>query len=243
VTAPAKRRPPVAAAPAEQTAGAEQAEGAPLVRVRVWDQPVRWVHWLLFAAIAVLSVTGFLIGDPVLHLASSTDWVTWVKTIHEFTAYVFIALILARVIWLFLSPNRWCRWTEWIPASKARLRGIIPSLRFYLFIDREPPPVVGHNPLAGLTYTVLYLMFGVEILTGVTLWGVQGEGWANSLTGWLIPLAGLQTIRFVHHLIMWLILGFLVHHVYSAMLVDREEKSGLLSSIFSGNKFLPRDRL
>jgi Ni/Fe-hydrogenase 1 B-type cytochrome subunit len=235
MSAPAQRRQPVAAR-------AEQA--APeLVPVRVWDQPVRWVHWLLVVAIIVLSVTGFLVEDPVPHLAGNSQWITWLKFIHKITAYIFIALILARVIWLFQSPNRWCRWKEWIPTSKARWRGIVPSLRFYLFLDREPPPVVGHNPLAGLTYIVLYLMFGVEILTGVVLFGIQGEGWARGLTGWMLPLISLPWIRFIHVLIMWLTLGFLVHHVYSSMLVDREERSGLLSSIFSGFKFLPKDRL
>ena len=237
MTAPAKRRetvPPVRPEAAHQEA---------LVAVKVWDRPVRVVHWLLVAAIAVLSVTGFLIGDPVLTLGSSTYWVTWVKEIHEFTAYVFIALLLGRVIWMFSSPNRWSRWTQWIPVSRDRWRGMVGSLRFYLFIDRDPPPVTGHNPLAGATYTVLYLMFGVEILTGVTLWGVQGEGWAASLTGWLLLVVPLQIIRFIHHLIMWLIIGFLIHHVYSAMLVDRAEGSGVMTSIFSGWKFLPKDRL
>jgi Ni/Fe-hydrogenase 1 B-type cytochrome subunit len=237
MTAPTRRREPGTAAPAAAVAQEE------LVQVRVWDLPVRVVHWLLVAAIAVLGVTGFLIGTPVLRLSSSTDWVTWVKTVHELTAYIFIALVLARVIWMFRSANPWCRWTQWIPTNRERQRGIVASLRFYLFIDREAPPVVGHNPLAGLAYTVLYVMFGIEILTGVALWGVQGEGWAASLTGWLVTLVPLQVIRFIHHLIMWVIGAFLVHHVYSAMLVDQVEGSGIMSSIFSGFKFLPKDRL
>ena len=138
----------------EQRTGRAPAPGAvaapeQFVRVRVWDLPVRVVHWLLVLTLAVLSVTGFLIGDPALRPSTSTNWVTWVKTIHEFTAYVFIALIIARVMWLFQSPNRWSRWTEWVPLSRARRKEIIPSLRFYMFLDREPPPpVVGHNPLA-----------------------------------------------------------------------------------------------
>lgn len=236
MTVPAQRPGP---APAPRAAAGPQE----FVRIRVWDLPVRVIHWLLVLALVVLSVTGFLIGTPLLHPAATTDWVTWVKTIHEFTAYIFIALILARVLWLFQSPNRWSRWTEWIPVSRARRKQIIPSLRFYSFLDREPPPVVGHNPLAGMTYTVLYTLFGVEILTGVVLWGVQGESWAATLTGWLPTLVPVPVIRFIHHLIMWLIWGFMVHHVYSALLVDRLEGSGLISSIFSGFKFLPKDRV
>jgi Ni/Fe-hydrogenase 1 B-type cytochrome subunit len=222
----------VTAAPAEET----------LVPVRIWDLPVRLVHWLVVLALVVLSVTGFLIGNPLLNPSHAVPWVTWIKVTHKITAYIFIALILARVAWLFLSPNHWSRWTEWIPSSRARLRQIVPSLRFYLFLDREAPPVAGHNPLAGLTYTVLYAMLAVEILTGLALWGVEGTGWAAWLTGWLRDLVSVPTIRFIHHLIMWLVWGFMIHHVYSALLVDRVEKSGLISSIFSGYKFLPKDR-
>lgn len=218
------------------------AEQETLGRVRVWDLPVRLIHWLLVLALVVLSVTGFLIGTPLLALGHVTPWVTWVKAIHKITAYVFIALVLGRVAWLFLSPNRWSRWSEWIPASRRRLRQIVPSLRFYLFLDREAPPVTGHNPLAGLTYTLLYAMLTVEILTGLALWGTEGVGWAAWLTGWLTGLLPLPTIRFLHHLIMWLVWGFMIHHLYSAILVDRVERSGLISSIFSGYKFLPKDR-
>ncbi|WP_242605922.1 Ni/Fe-hydrogenase, b-type cytochrome subunit [Frankia sp. Cppng1_Ct_nod] len=213
------------------------------VRVRVWDLPVRVVHWLLVLSLIVLSVTGYLIGNPELHPGGRLAWVTWDRTVHKVTAYVFITLILARVGWHVASPNRWSRWTEWIPASRARRAQIVPSLRFYLFIDREAPPVAGHNPLAGMTYVVLYAMFAVEIFTGLVLWGVEGTGWAAWLTGWVLHAVSLPTIRFVHHLIMWLTWGFMIHHLYSAMLVDRVEGTGVISSIFSGFKFLPKDRL
>ena len=41
---------------------------------------------------------------------------------------------------------------------------------------------------------------------------------------------------------MYLILAFVVHHVYAAWLIDMEEGNGLMSSIFSGYKFLPRNQ-
>ena len=32
--------------------------------------------------------------------------------------------------------------------------------------------------------------------------------------------------RWIHHIVMWLLLGFTVHHVYSAVLVAIIEKNG-----------------
>jgi Ni/Fe-hydrogenase 1 B-type cytochrome subunit len=61
--------------------------------------------------------------------------------------------------------------------------------------------------------------------------------------GWLPDLLGLQTVRLVHHLLMWAIVAFMVHHVYSALLVDHTERNGLMSSIFSGYKFVTLDEV
>jgi len=36
---------------------------------------------------------------------------------------------------------------------------------------------------------------------------------------------------------------FVIHHVYSAVLVSSEERNGLIESIFTGYKFLPEAEL
>ena len=41
---------------------------------------------------------------------------------------------------------------------------------------------------------------------------------AEILTGWVFDIASIPTVRMVHHMIMWMLLGFMVHHVYSVML-------------------------
>ena len=42
-------------------------------------------------------------------------------------------------------------------------------------------------------------------------------------------------------MVMWLLLGFVVHHVYSAMLMSQVERTATMESIFSGYKFMPRE--
>ena len=42
---------------------------------------------------------------------------------------------------------------------------------------------------------------------------------------------------------MWLLLGFTLHHVYSAILVAAIEKNGTMDSIFAGYKWVPRHEL
>ena len=40
---------------------------------------------------------------------------------------------------------------------------------------------------------------------------------------------------------MWLLWGFVVHHVYSAILMSQVEGNATMESIFSGYKFVQRD--
>ena len=36
----------------------------PIQRIYVWELPVRFYHWINFASVVVLAVTGYLIGNP-----------------------------------------------------------------------------------------------------------------------------------------------------------------------------------
>lgn len=206
-------------------------------KVRVWELPVRIVHWVIFFSVLSLSVTGFYIGNPFLITGSDPAFVMgWVRSIHMISAWIMIAAVVARIIWAF-TGNEWSRWDQFVPRAKQRRADSRESLKYYLFLRREPPGEIGHNPLAGLTYLVLYFMFMVQIFTGLALHGLDDPGGTlSTLTGWVFSLGSVPAVRLIHHIIMWLTWGFVIHHVYSAVLVDTEEKSGLVSSIFTGWK-------
>ena len=44
--------------------------------------------------------------------------------------------------------------------------------------------------------------------------------------------------RFIHHVGMWLLLGFAAHHIWSAVTISFVERNGLMDSMFSGFKFV-----
>ena len=212
--------------------------------VKVWELPVRIIHWTIFTSVVMLSLTGFYIGNPFVDVESEAGFfMGWVKAQHALFAWIFIAAIIARIIWMF-TGNRWARWDQFIPTTAYRRRGIRGSLRYYLFLRREPPRVVGHNPLAGMTYTILFLMFAVQIFTGLALKSLDAPGtYLSTIAGWVFDVAPIAVVRSFHHIIMWLTWGFVVHHFYSAILIDWEEKNGILSSIVTGWKRVPTDRL
>jgi len=226
------------------------AEDGPLdevVRVYVWEVPVRVTHWLIALSIAVLSVTGLYIGHPFLVVSGPAGQhfvMGTMKTVHFYTAFVFAAAVLVRVIWMF-SGNNYATWDKFIPVHRKRRVALLPTLKFYLFRLRKPPGFVGHNPLAGLAYLAVFGLYGVAILTGFTIYAADAA-LGSPLRGFaaLIPLfGGLQIARWIHHGVMWLLLGFSVHHLYSGVLMSTVEQNATMESIFSGYKFVRREDL
>jgi Ni/Fe-hydrogenase 1 B-type cytochrome subunit len=218
-----------------------------LVRVYVWELPVRITHWLIALGIAVLSVTGFYIGNPFISVSGPAGQhfvMGWAKTIHGYAAYVFITAVLARIIWMF-TGNKYARWDKFIPVRSQRFHGMWRSLKFYVFLLRKPPGFVGHNPLAGFTYVFVFGLYFVAIATGLMLRGASAD--PDSLLRWFTsfsPLVGgLYVARWIHHAVMWLLLGFAVHHVYSSVLMSTVEANATVESIFSGYKFVPEEDL
>jgi len=209
------------------------------VRVYTWEIPVRLSHWVTFASVMVLSISGGYIADPFI-IPPGGPFMTVMRFIHMTAAFSFLASGVLRTYWLF-AGNRFARWTAFIPTNRSRATELFRQIGWYAFLRKEAPRVLGHNALAAGTYFVVFVLFALQVLTGFALAGVHGaEPWA-SLFGW-VPgiLGGLQGVRLIHHLLMWAILAFMVHHVYSALLVDHWERNGLMASIFSGYKFVTR---
>lgn len=218
-----------------------------LVRVYVWEWPVRMTHWSTAYAVLFLAATGIFIGNPLLHPSGpATDHFAmgWAKTIHSYSAIVFTLSVLSRLAWMFMG-NTYSRWDKFVPVNRRRWRGLVGSLKYYLFQLRQPPGFVGHNPLAGFTYIFVFLLFLVMIGTGFALYsGSARIGSPMRAFGFLLPLwGGAQSARFIHHVTMWLILGFVVHHVYSSVLMSQVEARGTMESMASGYKFVPCEDL
>ncbi|HSB71045.1 MAG TPA: Ni/Fe-hydrogenase, b-type cytochrome subunit [Candidatus Methylomirabilis sp.] len=211
--------------------------------VYVWEVPVRLIHWTIFLSLIVLCISGYYIGDPYIVVrgeAYGSYLMGWMRFIHPVVAFVFTYCVLGRIYWAF-AGNRWASWRELIPLSRERRQGMPRMLRYYLFLERDPHPAVGHNPLAGISYFFVYLSFLLQILTGFALRSsAYPHGFWPGAFGWVLTLFGTQHVRLVHHLLMYVIVAWVLHHVYSAILVDHEERSGLITSIFTGYKHLER---
>jgi Ni/Fe-hydrogenase 1 B-type cytochrome subunit len=211
-------------------------------RVYVWELPVRISHWLIVLSVVVLASTGFYIGNPFIVVSGPARdhfVMGWMKVIHYYGAMVFTLAVLSRIAWMF-AGNKYARWNQLVPTTRERLANMVRTFKFYTFLRPRPPITIGHNPLAGAVYVVVFLLYLTMIATGLAIYSQSAAiGSPMRAFHFLIPLlGGLQSARWLHHVGMWLLLGFIVHHVYSAVMFSAVERNATTESIFTGYKFV-----
>lgn len=211
----------------------------------VWELPVRLTHWVNALCVLVLGLTGFYIGHPFYTATDTAAYIMgWNRFIHFVFAYLLLVSFIARCYW-FLFGNRFSSWRMFFPwATREGRKAAMTFFRYYTFTGPKLPYEVGHNPLACMAYAGVFTLFAIQILTGFALYGqFQPDGFWFGALGNLLVWFDAQTLRLVHHVTMWLLAGFFVNHAYSAWLMDVKEMNGVMSSIFSGYKFVERDDL
>ena len=212
----------------------------PSVSVYVWQYPLRLVHWGLVISIAALSFTGYYIHDPfIVGQTAHPFLMAWFRFVHEAFGMLFIALLILRV-YLFFFGNRWARWRQFVPLRAEQWQEIGEMIKFYFFINPRPVSKIGHNALAALSYLGIYALALVEIVTGLVMYNwLLHSPILGFFVGWIPRVISMPNIRLIHFFVMFLFFGFAVNHVHVSMLVSREEKRGLMDSIFIGYKVIP----
>ena len=214
--------------------------------VYLWGLPIRLMHWSSVLAILVLIVTGFYIGRPYFMTsgeASEHYLMGTMRFLHFTAAWVLVAAAILRAYWL-LAGGPFERWRALFPVFRQDWIHLWQQVKFYLMIHPEKAPhYLGHNPLQQLSYTGMYLVAGIMMLSGFALYGQsQAGGFLHTLFAWIIPhLGGLQIVRLVHHVLAWVFLIFLPVHVYLVIRADVLEGSAGISSIVTGARFVRAD--
>jgi Ni/Fe-hydrogenase b-type cytochrome subunit len=215
--------------------------------VYLWEWPIRAMHWIAAVSIVVLVVTGLYIGKPYFMTggeASSHYLMGWMRLLHFLAAGLLVMTAIVRAYWLFMG-NRYERLAALFPVRRRDWVNLFRMVKFYLMIRPEKAPhYLGHNPLQQLSYTGMYAVAAVMVVTGFALYGQSNPGGLiYGATNWIgALLGGMPVVRFVHHVGTWLFLTFIPIHVYLAIRADNLERSGVISSIVSGGRFIPADR-
>lgn len=216
-------------------------------RVYVWEQPVRWFHWINAGAILVLMVSGWLIAHPPAFLtsaeASDGYWFGTVRFAHFAMGYVFAANLAFRIYWAF-AGNKFASWRNFLPLTRAQLRQVWDVIQVDILQRRnEPVHALGHNAVAYFTYAGTLFLSLFQIVSGFALYAPTSDFWFPALFLWIVPLFGSeQNLRIFHYAITWAFALFTFVHVYLVVYHDYVEGHGGLSSIIGGWKFMEKHR-
>jgi Ni/Fe-hydrogenase 1 B-type cytochrome subunit len=217
-------------------------------RVYVWQQPVRWFHWINAACITALGVTGYLIGHPPGFLnageASDSFWFGKLRFTHFAAGYLLLANFLFRLYWAF-AGNKYASWRNFFPLTRAQIRQVWDVVRVdVLQSSKQPVHTLGHNSVAYFTYAGTGLLTLFQVATGFALYAPTSEAWFPQLFTWVVPLFGSeQNLRLFHYGGMWVFAVFIFIHVYLVFYHDYVEGHGVLSSIVGGWKFMEKHKV
>ena len=209
--------------------------------VYVYEAPVRLWHWVNALAILVLCITGYFIGSPLPSMpgeASDHYTMGYIRFAHFAAGQVMAVGLLGRAYWAFVG-NHHAHELFTLPLfRKEYWREVRAMLAWYAFLRPRPNQYVGHNPMARLAMFFGFFWLSLFMLfTGFALYGegLQHGSWADKLFGWVIPLFGQsQDVHTWHHFGMWMIVIFVILHVYAAIREDIMSRQSMVSTMISG---------
>jgi Ni/Fe-hydrogenase 1 B-type cytochrome subunit len=218
----------------------------PLREVYVWEMPVRVYHWINALCIVVLSITGYMIGDP-LSITKGTEayfnyWFGNVRFIHFVAAFLFFFNFVFRTYWGF-SGNEFSRWYNFIPLKRSQWQEILDVIKVdVLQVTHKKINSIGHNSLASFVYFITFLIFLVQCLTGFGMYSAMSTSALPKLFAWIVPfLGGDMHVRQLHHILMWGFILFAMVHMYLVFYHDYIERTGVTSSMIGGWKFVEEE--
>jgi Ni/Fe-hydrogenase 1 B-type cytochrome subunit len=235
---------PLRKSPAANVAELEQQELNKAQRIRsvyVYEVPVRLWHWTNALSILVLAITGYLIGSPLPTTtgeASDHYVMGYIRFVHFAAGYVLAIGLLGRTYWAF-AGNIYARELYWVPTFQLEYwKDVWGMMKWYGFTADRPGQYIGHNPLARFAMFFCFLVPCVfMVLSGFAMYaeGQQAGGWFDGLFGWMIPLLGQsQDVHTWHHFGMWVIISFILLHVYAAIREEILGRSSMVSTMLSG---------
>jgi cytochrome b len=187
-----------------------------LVRVRIWDWPIRIFHWSLAAAIGFAwwtAETGRM--QP-----------------HRWAGYAVLALLTFRLFWGVAGGDT-ARFASFVRGPRAALayaRGLF---------DRTRPPSIGHNPLGG--WSVIALLATTTALVVLGLFAVDVDGIESGpLSTWVSFDVGRIAAQ-GHALVFNLLLGLVALHLAAVLFYLVVRRDNLIAPMLHGFRHAERD--
>lgn len=179
--------------------------------LRVWDAPVRAMHWLLVIAIAACWWTG---------MKNQLDY-------HLYSGYAVLWIVLLRLYW-GVAGSSTARFAGFVrgPRAIAAYARTLPR--------RDAPHGHGHNPIGAVS--VLLMLGLVLAVVGIGLFAVDVDGlYSGPLSSYVSFRTG-RHLSHLHYTIFNWLLAVIVLHVLAVVFYYAYKGHNLLFPMITGNR-------
>jgi cytochrome b len=190
-------------------------EAGPKVRARLWDGPVRVVHWLLVVLILVAWLTA---GENM--------------TLHRWAGYSVIGLLIFRIYWgLFGSDS--ARFSSFIKGPRA----VMTYAR--TLGSRTAVEHAGHNPVGALSVAALLVLLLAQVTLG--LFAVDVDGLESGPLSYMVEFDTGRLAAELHELTFRLLQGLVVLHVAAVLFYLVYKRQNLIGAMITGRRAFSAD--
>lgn len=181
------------------------------MKVKVWDIPVRFGHWLLAASYLGVFLTSR--SERLLEF-------------HTLFGYSVLAIAVLRIFWGF-EAHGYSRFSQFVKGWKDVKAFLLKAARLDL------PRYLGHNPAVG--WIIIYMLIAsvVTALSGIVVY--SGEENRGFFTGYFTYDAAVYA-RMVHEFFAYSMVGMVVVHISAALFHDFILRENIILSMLTGTK-------
>ena len=229
---------------------------------------MRIIHWVNVVSMIVAIVTGFYIAEPYYQTLIAEGAVdkyvmAWNRWGHFIVAIIFDVTSIV-VAYLFFFSRFEKSYKKILPTSQ-NIKEFVEVFLNLVTLNRRKKFDSSHSDSFNTVYfTIFHLLLGWMLLTGLQLY-VHGLGsglssigtwwpWMlHAVTDWTVPvsswmngsasgMATLMDVRIVHHYTMWLVIVWVVFHIYYQVWRTIFWKEGDIAIVIGGDKFVKTDK-
>ena len=228
-------------------------------QVFIWSRKIRLFHWINVVTILLLIVIGVIILNSKV-VGVSTEGKVLLKTIHVLIGYVFAINLIVRIVVGFIGSSHE-RWSNSLPFYRGFKEELVK------FSQHKKMVYKGHNPAGKLMVFALLTLMSIQMVSGLIIAGtdiyypplgnyfVQNIAIDKDKIHDIKPYSkvnvdedaykAMRDIRkpfITAHLYAFYGLIFLIPlHIIGVIVAERRERSALVSSMFNGYKYLPKE--
>ncbi|WP_297887733.1 cytochrome b/b6 domain-containing protein [Sulfurihydrogenibium sp.] len=226
---------------------------AKMVPVKRMTVTMRIIHWINVFSIFTAVLTGLYIANPyyqaLIAEPAAYKYVMAYNRFFHFIAALLLDIVSIVIFYLYFRSN-FERYAYKLIPNKQNITEFKEVFLNLITLNRRKNFDSSHSDSFNIVwFTILHLMLLLMLFTGFQMYVAGLESGHSSIGSWwpwllhistdwtLWMFGGLAGVRWVHHFTMYLILGWVMFHIYYQVWRTIFWKEGDIAIVFGGYKF------